>query len=358
MQTIQQLLNNTFESNDVLKQLTIAHRYLGELKGKCYAMPNQAILINTLPLQEAQDSSHIENIITTQDQLFKFQLSSSNPNPATKEVANYQQALSLLYQQLQKTQLLSINMIIRAQTIIKGNEAGLRKQLGTQLVNEQTGETVYTPPDPNQINDLLRDLEHFMNDGLPCSLDPIIKMAIIHHQFESIHPFYDGNGRIGRIINIIYLLKEGLIDIPILYLSRYINHNKARYYELLQKVRDTNAWQEWLLYMIRAVSQTAKSTIAAVDQIKDLQQQYKQYIRSKHAKIYSQDLINNIFKHPYTKIQFLQHDLQVSRLTASRYLEKMTKDTILLKQKLGKENYYVNTKLVDILLNHSDLTET
>ena len=359
MKTLTQLPpSQCLESTEVLKQLNTAHRYLGELKGKCEAMPNQEILIHTLPLQEAQDSSHIENIITTQDEILKHKLSPKIHTPATKEVANYNEALYSLFIALHENQnLLTSNMIIKAQKIIKGNEAGLRTQEGTVLKNEQTGEIIYEPPSPNQINTLLGDLEAFINNMSHNNLDPITKMAIIHHQFESIHPFYDGNGRIGRIINIIYLIKENLLNIPVLYLSRYINHNKEIYYQLLQQVRETEDWQPWLLYMANAVTQTAKSTIETVENIKQLQQRYKQQIRRDHSKIYSQDLINNLFEHPYTNVTFLQKDLQVSYPTATRYLNTLTQSGLLSKHKLGKANYYTNHELVAILTQYTSLKE-
>ena len=358
MQKLTQLLTNKdLETAEILKQLTIAHRYLGELKGKSQSMPNQSILINTLALQEAQDSSEIENIITTQDELLKHSLNPKYQSVATKEVAHYKEALHFLFEKLSENGLLTINIIVEAQKIIKGNDAGVRKQTGTALKNEQTGEIIYTPPPPNEINDLLNDLERFINNQPDNDLDPIIKMAIIHHQFESIHPFYDGNGRIGRIINIIYLLKEGLLDAPILYLSRYINHNKTKYYQLLQQVRETNNWQPWLLFMAKATAQTAKSTLDMTGKIKNLQQQYKNHIRTKHKKIYSQDLINNLFSHPYTKIKFLQQDLQVSRLTAARYLDQLVTSGLLVKQKLGKENYYINPPLLEILTQNESLKD-
>ncbi len=347
--------NNSFETTKILKSLNNAHRYLGELKGKCQVIPNQSILLNTLTLQESQDSSHVENIITTQDELFKYRLTQNDKNPAAKEVCRYNEALFFVFRQYKKNKLITLNIIIKAQQIINANTAGIRKQTGTILLNGATQEIVYTPPSPNEAQELFAELENFINDAIPTKLDAIIKMAIIHHQFESIHPFYDGNGRIGRIINVIYLVKEGLLDIPILYLSRYINHNKNDYYRLLQRVRKSNNWEEWILFMIKGVEKTAISTIEVVDRIRNLQQQYKHKIRNNHGKIYSQDLINNIFKHPYTKTKFLQQDLKVSRLTARNYLTQLTNGGLLTKHKLGREHYYVNSKLLDILTKTKNL---
>ena len=359
MNTLKETLsNNQFESVKILKELANAHRYLGELKGLCQSIPNQAILIETLSLQEAQDSSAIENIITTQDELFKYRLQeNSSKNLAAKEVHQYSDALNFLWKRLGKNNLMTINNITEAVQIIKNNQSGVRKLTGTVIANAKTGETVYTPPEPNQLTGLLTDLEQFINDSNDSDLDPLIKMAIIHHQFESIHPYNDGNGRIGRIINVVYLVQQGLIELPVLYLSRYINHNKEAYYSLLQAVRDHNSWQAWVIYMLRAVSATAQSTIQLITDIKNLQQSYKQKIRQEQNKIYSQDLINNIFKHPYTKIAFLQQDLQLSRDTASRYLEQLVKSKLLTKQKIGRENYYINFELVKLLIAPTDLSD-
>lgn len=353
---INNILKNNFETTPTLKALAQAHRYLGELKGLCQSMPNPAILIDSLSLQEAQDSSEIESIITTQDEIFKYRLQPNFANAATKEVYRYTESLEYCQQQLRNNNFITVNTIIHAQEIIKGNEAGVRAQAGTVLRNDNTQEIVYRPPEPKDLQFLLSDLEKFINDNTT-SLDPLIKMAIIHHQFESIHPFYDGNGRIGRIINIIYLLQQGLLDMPVLYLSRYINHNKDKYYQLLQSVRDDNTWEQWLLFMLNAIVRTAKDSIMLINKVKKLQQEYKHTMRQNLNKIYSQELINNIFKHPYTKIAFLQKDLGVSRLTASRYLEKLTKEGLLTQAKFGRENYYFNHQLIKVLFNTENMRE-
>jgi Fic family protein len=355
MNYISDILKNDFETASILKALSSAHRYLGELKGLCQSMPNSAILISSLSLQEAQDSSEIENIITTQDEIYKYRLQPNSINVATKEVENYVESLHFFQNKLKENNLITVRSIIHAQQIIKGNNAGLRKQTGTTLKNETTQEIIYTPPEPKQLLELLSDLEQFINTK--DEIDPLIKMAIIHHQFESIHPFYDGNGRIGRIINIIYLIQQGLLDMPVLYLSRYINHNKDSYYRLLQSVRDNGTWSEWVIFILKAVAETAKNSLVLVNGIKNLQQEYKQKIRNHCPKIYSQDLINSIFKHPYTKITFLQKDLNVSRATASRYLEQLTKNGFLEKYKLGRSVYYLNNKLFDLLKNVKNMSE-
>jgi len=338
------------ETPRVLKALIHAHRYLAELKGVAKAIPNEGILISTLALQEAQSSSAIENIITTQDKLYQYTLHNDAVDPVTKEVAFYTDALLFGYQRVKKAQVLTLNTIIEIQEILEGNRAGFRKTPGTVLKNENTGDVVFEPPPPDQVPKHMSDLEMFIHHDH--SLDPLVCMALIHHRFETIHPFYDGNGRTGRIINVLYLVMSGLLDTPILYLSRYINHTKADYYHLLQKTRDTNEWEPWILYMLTAVSETAKHTQVLVETIKRLLTSQKQSIRAEH-KFYSQDLINNLFRHPYTKVAFLEKDLNVSRATATRYLDALAEGGILSKYKLGRESYYVNNDLVSILFNLS-----
>ncbi len=333
------------ETPAVLKALISAHRHLAELKGVAKTIPNEGMLISTLALQEAQSSSAIENIITTQDQLYKFQLHSDKVDPSTKEVAFYAQALHLGYHAVVKTEALTLNTVIEIQEILEGNRAGLRKTPGTALINEQTKEIVFQPPSPDKLVKYMTDLEQFINTEQ--ELDPLVCMALIHHQFETIHPFYDGNGRTGRILNILHLVLNGLLDTPILYLSRYINHTKDQYYNLLQKVRDTGEWEEWVLYILKAISMTAKHTTVLVEAIGHLLIEQKQRIRAQH-KFYSQDLMNSLFIHPYTKVAFIEEALGVSRATATRYLDALCEDT-LSKHKLGRESYYVNDALIALL---------
>ncbi|MCK9608048.1 MAG: Fic family protein [Methylomonas sp.] len=245
--------------------------------------------------------------------------------------------------------MITANHIIEIQAELERNNAGFRKLPGTALKNTG-GETVYTPPqEPAEIVALMSDLERFINDPDCFAADPLIKMALIHHQFESIHPFYDGNGRTGRILNVLYLVKEGLLDVPVLYLSSHIVRTKSDYYHLLQTVRDNDSWEDWVLYMLEAVEQTASHTIATIHAIKTALFDYKHRIRAGY-KFYSQDLINNLFTHPYTKIEFAQRDLKVSRLTATKYMEALSDDGFVQKHKVGRSNYYVNVALNDILL--------
>lgn len=337
------------ETKQILRKAASAHRFLAELKGITATIPNQLILINTLSLQEAKDSSAIENIITTHDDLYREDLFPDyGLSVAAKEVSHYASALKVGYALVDKTGMLTTNHIIDIQSEMVKHRSGLRKLPGTELKNEQTGETVYVPPqDPQEIVDLMSNLEKYINDN-KADIDPLVRMAIIHYQFESIHPFYDGNGRTGRIINVLYLVLSKLLDIPVLYLSRYIVKNKASYYNLLQKVRDEHAWEQWILFMLQAVEDTSKQTIAMIGEIRTALQEYKQQIRAKY-KFYSQDLINNLFSHPYTKIEFIMRDLEVSRHTAMKYLDALCDDGLLKKQKIVRSNYYVNTALYSIL---------
>lgn len=343
------------ETKEILKKLAEAHRYLAELKGGCETIPNEAILINTLSLQEAKDSSAIENIVTTHDELYKAQFEEVSATPAAKEVARYVSALQNGFHKVKQTSLINIRLILTIQKILEENEAGFRRLPGTSLRNLTTGEIVYTPPqDHAEIVELMANLEQFINDSGQNGLDPLIKMALIHFQFESIHPFYDGNGRTGRIINVLYLLQQNLLRIPVLYLSRYIIQHKADYYRLLQSVRDQETWQEWVLFMLEAVSCTSRQTLKLIMNIKELMMTSKHRLRAEFPRLYSQDLLNNLFRHPYTKISFVQKDLRVSRLTATRYLDKLAAAGYLDKRRIGRSNYYVNKPLVDLLSNIPD----
>lgn len=338
-----------FDRPDILKQLNAASRKLAELKGVAAAMPNQGILISTLGLQEAKDSSEIENIVTTHDELFREAVFPDTAgSAAAKEVAYYRQALRVGFDAVRKTGLLTNNDILRIQTELERNRAGFRKLPGTALKGDG-GRTVYTPPqNPEEILALMGDLERFINDDSLFDADPLVKMALIHHQFESIHPFYDGNGRTGRIVNVLYLVKQGLLDSPVLYMSRHIVRTKTDYYRLLQETRDKDCWEDWVLYMLTAVERSAADGIATIQAIKTLLMDYKHRIRAAY-RFYSQDLINNLFSYPYTKIEFIEHDLKVSRLTATKYLEALVAGGFLHKRKVGRSNYYINLPLYRVL---------
>ena len=353
-------LEGLLESKTILKKLISAHRYLAELKGVVATIPNEEILINTLSLQEAKDSSEIENIITTHDELFKAELFTDMiKSTAAKEVSLYVSALRTGFELVEKTGLITNNHIITIQEELEQNKAGFRTLPGTDLKNQQTGEVVYTPPQSTKdIHLLMKNLEQYINDDSICELDPLVKMAIIHHQFESIHPFYDGNGRTGRILCILYLYAQKLLKIPVLYLSRFIIQNKSEYYKLLQETRDTGDYEPWILYMLSGVEQTSRQTIEVIKNIQTIMADYKQRIRRDLPKIYSQDLLNNLFKHPYTKIEFLEKDLRKSRITATKYLDILAEEGFVGKEKVGKYNYYMNKPLLKALMNLPSLKTT
>lgn len=341
-----------WETRAVLKQAAQAHRYLAELKGVAATIPNEEILINTLTLQEARHSSEIENIITTQDDLYRAVVAEeAQIDPQTKEVQDYATALRASFRSVRQSRLLRLDDILVIQETLEQNRAGLRKLPGTALRNQATGEVVYEPPQAApEIERLMGNLVDYINDDQRCDADPLVKMAIIHHQFESIHPFYDGNGRTGRIINMLYLVSKELLDLPVLYLSRYLIQTKARYYQELQAVRDSGDWEPWLLYMLEGISQTAQQTIELIGQIRDLMQHTKHRMREECPKIYRQELLNNLFNHPYTKIEFVMEDLGVSRITATKYLDELVSIGLLDKIKVGRSNFYINAALMALFL--------
>lgn len=339
------------ETRAVLKKTAEAHRYLAELKGVAATIPNEAILINTLALQEAKDSSEIENIVTTHDELYKANLNVEAVTPiAAKGVQDYAYALRQGFLGVRQTGLLRLNDIIHVQELLERNKAGLRRLPGTALKNTATGEIIYTPPQhADTVEQLMANLVTYINDDSLCDADPLLKMAIIHHQFESIHPFYDGNGRTGRILNLLYLVAKDLLNLPVLYLSRYFIRSKAAYYQQLQQVRESGEWEPWLLYMLDALIETSQHTIELIQAMKVLMTEYKQRMRAQLPKIYRQELLNNLFNHPYTKIEFVMEDLQVSRITATKYLDQLVEHRLLVKEKVGRSNYYINQPLVRLL---------
>ena len=338
------------ETKSILKQLPAAHAALAELKGIVQSIPNQIILLNALGIQEAKDSSSIENIITTHDDLYKANLDFEvSISPNVKEVQNYVAAMKRGFELVESQGLLTNQTLLKIQETLEGNNAGFRKLPGTALKNAQTGAVIYLPPqDPAEIQELMTNLEQFVNDPELSDYDPLVKMAIIHYQFESIHPFYDGNGRTGRILNILYLILTGLQKLPILYLSNHIIQHKSDYYRLLQGVREKGDWESWISYMIRGVENTAKETIQLIEALKILMAEMKTLLQNNY-KFYSQELLNNLFAHPYTKIEFLVRDLGVSRITAANYLNQLASDGVLRKERLGTGNYYVNERLFDLL---------
>lgn len=341
-------LKKVVETPPVLKKAIAANKIIAELKGVAQTIPNQALLINTLSIQEAKDSSEVESIVTTHDELFRSK-DFSDVSSAAKEVHHYNEALFHGFSTLKKNGIVTNNLLIEIVKILTERDVGFRTLPGTKLKNPRTGEVVYTPPqDFESVSAYMKNLEQFINQSQASNLDPLVKMAIIHHQFESIHPFFDGNGRVGRILNILYLLSEDVLEIPILYLSRYVTQNKTQYYALLQKVRDEDAWEEWILFMLEALESTAIQTISTIKEIKLLMSQYKKVLKSEAPKIYSHELINNIFSHPYTKVEYLMNDAGVSRITASKYLKKLVEIGLLNVRKHKNTNYYINSELLKL----------
>lgn len=351
-------LDFDFESKAIMRQVTKSNRRLAELKGVALTIPNENILLSSLVLQEALDSSAVENIVTTSDELYRAELDIKGglTNAATKEVLNYREAMQVGFDMVRRNRLLTLNDIKQIQKTLEHNNAGFRTVPGTKLKSSK-GEVVYIPPQSGEdVARYMSNLEQYINDPEIHDIDPLIKMAIIHHQFESIHPFYDGNGRTGRILAILYLVVNDLLDLPILYLSRYITHNKGEYYHLIQRIRDNapdNAedWEKWILFILKGVEETAIETIRLVKSISALMAKYKNILKPLFGKQYKHELLNNLFFHPYTKIEFMERDMSVQRKTAAKYLDTIVSETGLLqKQKLGRSNYYINTELMELFI--------
>lgn len=337
------------ETLKILRQTTKSAAALAELKGIAKTIPNQSMLINAIVLQEAKGSSEIENIITTQDELYRaLTVNKATLSSATKEVVNYRKAIFYGFDILKKQGFLRVNDIIGIQQKLIDNDAGIRSTPGTVLKNDKTGEIVYTPPqDKAEILDLLSNFITHFNDN--SELSPLINLAILHYQFESIHPFYDGNGRTGRIINILYLILNDLIEIPILYLSSYIIEHKTDYYRLLNQTNTTGEWEEWILFMLKAVEVTSLQTIEKINSIRNLLNQTIEKVQNSTPKIYKKELVELLFEQPYSKIEFVVNQLQVERKAASRYLKELEKIGVLKAQRVGRETLYINTELIERL---------
>jgi Fic family protein len=337
------------ETREILKKTILVSRALAELKGTGKLIPNETILINSIILQEAKTSSEIENIVTTNDALYQaFSSRTNNIDPATKEVLRYREALWEGYRALKRNDLLTANLFINVYRTIMNVDAGIRNTPGTRLENPSTNEIVYTPPEgSDSIRDKLHNLEVYINEIN--TVDPLIKLAVIHYQFESIHPFSDGNGRTGRIINILYLVQQGILDLPVLYLSQYIIQNKNEYYRLLRQVTEKQQWEPWILYMLDAIESTAKYTSNKVNEIKELMDQTIESVKVKLPSVYSKELIELIFQQPYTKVKFLVDAGLAERKTAAKYLKELESIGILISKKIGAEKLYLNIRLYDLL---------
>jgi Fic family protein len=362
-------LSYDFETKRIMRQVSKANRRLAELKGVALTIPNENILLSSLVLQEALDSSAVENIVTTSDDLYRAELNLHGEiaSAAAKEVQNYRQAMQSGFNLVRKHHLLTLKDIKAIQQTLESNNAGFRSVPGT-LLKSSRGDVVYMPPQNGQdIEEYMSNLEKYINMPEIHDIDPLIKLAIIHHQFESIHPFYDGNGRTGRILIILYLVINDLLDLPILYLSRYITHNKGEYYRLIQAIRDKSGdnfkeWEDWIMFMLVGIEETAIQTIHLVKSISALMAKYKAILKPIFGQQYKHELINNLFFHPYTKIEYMMRDMMVQRKTAAKYLDKIVEAGLLVKMQVKHSNYYINKELMDLFVyqgqnNHTDYND-
>lgn len=343
-------LKMELETKNVLKQLSKTSRALAELKGISRTMPNPNILINAIMINEAKASSAIENIVTTHDEIYKAMINANETNPFAKEIVDYRNAVWEGFSLIKDKKIISIDTLIKIQKKLEHNDAGIRSTPGTVIKNSKTNEVIYTPPQhKEEILDYLNNLIEYINiddDGV----DPLIKLALIHYQFESIHPFYDGNGRTGRILNILYLVKQDLLDSPILYLSRYIIKNKKEYYQLFQETRKSNNYEKWIIYILKGIEETSINTINIINKISDEMLRVKKELREK-TKIYSKELLEALFFEFYTKTQYVQKALNISERTALRYLNVLEEKGFLTSEKVGREKIYKNDKLFEIIRN-------
>jgi Fic family protein len=339
------------ESHEIFKHLAKASRYVGELNGLCASLPDPQLLINTIILQESKNSSAIENIVTTQDELYKAATEISTASHAAKEVLSYREALyvGLKKMQEQKNLLLTNTMIEIVQTI-KQNKSGIRNTPGTALKNAINGEVIYTPP---CCEDILREklaaLERFINEPDVSTFDPLIKLALIHYQFEAIHPFADGNGRTGRIVNALYLVQQELLSQPVLYLSSYIVKYKIEYYQLLRGITEKNNWHDWVMYILTALIETAQLSTKKIRNMLSLKDETEKKMKKVLGASFSYDLLQLMFTLPYLKIELLEKRKIAHRQTASAWLKKLTESNILKPQKMGRTTYFINYHLMEIL---------
>ena len=341
-------LKKDIETKRILKQLSRTSRALAELKGIAQTMPNQNILINAIMINEAKTSSGIENIVTTHDEIYKAMVRPTNTSPAAKEVVDYRAAVWKGYELIKEKGIINTNVITSIQEEVEHNQAGIRSVPGTVIKNNVTGEIVYVPPQEKaEILEYMKNLEEYINND-DDMVDPLIKLAMIHYQFESIHPFYDGNGRTGRIINILYLVLKDLIDTPILYLSKYIIRNKIKYYDLFKETRDTGNFEEWIIYILTGIEEMAEETIGIINRIRDEILKMKYELRDK-TKLYSKELLEALFFEFYTKIPYIQEQLRVSDKTAQKYLDMLVELGFLTSEKIGRERIYKNERLFNII---------
>ena len=342
------------ETAEIFKLTIKANKLLAELKGYCQTLPNPNLLLNTIILQESKESSAIENIVTTQDELYKATLNITDriKNPAAKEVIQYREAMYWGLDQITKNGLITTNILVGIMQKLRDTDDNIRKNPGTKLANPSTQAIVYTPPEGEQIiREKLASLEKFINDDEYSDLDPLVKMALIHYQFEAIHPFSDGNGRTGRILNVLYLINKDLLGLPVLYLSKYIIQNKADYYQLLREVTENQQWEAWIKYVLKGVGETAETTLKQINAILLLKQNMLPVIKDTLKASYTKELVDLLYSYPYIKIKILEEHGIAKRQTAAVYLKKLSDAGILSPMSIWKETYYVNQKLMEILSN-------
>ncbi len=333
----------------ILEALNEASRSLAELKGFANSIPNQYILINAITINEAKDSSEIENIVTTHDSIYKALTESGYKDESAKEVVDYRSAIWRGYEIIKKKEFISTNILVELQGMIEHNNAGIRKTTGTKLINSKTNEVIYTPPqEETEIRDLLKNLEDYINEK-DNEIDPLVKMALIHYQFESIHPFYDGNGRTGRILNVLYLVLNNLLDSPILYLSNYINKTKDEYYKLFKEFRENNNYEDWIIYILKGIKETSEKTILLIRQLQLMIEGYQEEFKTLLPKIYSEEILDSLFFEVYTRIPYIEKRCNVTRQTAATYLNSLVEVGLLEYEKVGRESIYKNTRLIDLL---------
>ena len=340
------------ETPEIFRLTIKANKLLAELKGFCQTLPNPNLLLNTIVLQESKESNAIENIVTTQDELYKASLNITEriTNSAAKEVIQYREAMYWGLEQTQKSGLITTNLLVGIMQKLRATGDNIRKNTGTKLANPTTNAIVYTPPEgENLIREKLAELEKFINDDTYNDLDPLIKMALIHYQFEAIHPFSDGNGRTGRILNVLYLINKNLLGLPILYLSRYIIQNKPDYYRLLREVTENKNWVGWVNFVLQGVGETAEITLKKVNAILELKENSLPIIKEALKTSYSKELVDLLFSYPYIKIKVLEEHGIAKRQTAASYLKKLADAGILSPMPVWKETYYINKKLMKIL---------
>lgn len=335
---------------DILKALSSANNKIGELNGFVKALPNPNIILNAVILGEAKESSEIENIVTTYDRIFK-EITLKTNDTSSKEVVNYRQAILYGFKLLNDNGHISSNMLVEIHKVIETNVGGIRKIPGTVILNTKTNEILHTPPQNElEIREYLANLEKYINNSELENVDSLIKMALIHYQFESIHPFHDGNGRTGRILNILYLVLEHKLSLPILYLSKYINSNKKEYYNHLNLMqKDLGNYKNYVIYMLNAVNEMSQYTINFINKMLSCMENAKNIIIEKLPKIYSKELIDYLFYDFYTKNEYVRDNLNISRNTASKYLHSLSEIGILMEEKVGKEIIYKNSYLYDLI---------